>query len=269
MNEFLTQDTSLGKNATVSLDKLLIPYPQFASVKTNYNLGRGWYNGFNLNVTRRFHRGFMFQAAYTVSKAMAASSYANVDDRKRNRLDPRLQDDDRPQRLVLNGIYELPFGRRKPLLRRGVASKFMGGWQLSGIGSFMRGRPVAFGGNRSRALAIGIDPNIKPYYDESIGRWVWFNREAFRVRRTGELQNIPQNLPNLRLDGIKNIDVRVTRNFVLHERLRMQFIGESFNVMNRVQWGGPETDIRSVNFGTANHQANLPRDFQFALKFSF
>lgn len=270
----LPSNSTLGRNRTINLDRLLRPYPQFNSVQTNFNLGYAWYHGFNLNVSRRMQRGLFFQASYTVSKGMTATSYANPDDRKINKLDRRLLDDDRPQRLVLNSIYELPFGRNKRFLNNGWRSKVLGGWQVSGISTFMSGRPVHFDNNRNYAVATGENARLPngPYYDPTLGRWVWFNRRAFRVRRTNpvaELLNVPRNLPNVRSDGINTIDMRLTRNFPFNERVRMQFIAETFNLTNRVQYRPPETDIRNVNFGTTASQANWPRSFQFSLRLQF
>lgn len=278
------RNTTLGRNQTIQLRQLLKPYPQFDYVTTSYNRGRAWYHGLNLNLSRRFDRGYSFQAAYTLSKGLTATSYANTDDQRINHLDRRLLDDDRPQRLVLNGIYELPFGRRKIFFNDGWGSRILGGWQISGIATFMSGRPVHFGDDRNNAVLIWPTAALSdgPYYDKKLGRWMWFNRDAFRTRRTtpvpnttvpeekvAELKNIPRNLPNVRSAGINTVDLRLTRNFPVSERVRMQFIAESFNLANRVQYGAPVTDIRNVNFGTTGTQANLPRSFQFALRLQF
>jgi hypothetical protein len=263
--------SDIGRNATISLNQLLKPYPQFNNVTTSFNRGYGWYNGFNLNVSRRFERGFLFQAAYTVSKGMTATTYANPDDRRINKLDRRLLDDDRPQRLVVNGVWELPLGGSRRFLNSGWPSKILGGWQVSGISIMMRGRPIHFGDNRDYAVSTGANPQLPngPYFDAKLDRWVWFSRDAFRVRHTNELRNIPRNLPTVRSQGINTIDLRLTRNLPIRERVRMQFIVETFNLTNRVQFAAPETDIRNVNFGTTASQANLPRSYQFALRLQF
>lgn len=143
---------------------------------------------------------------------------------------------------------------------------------MSGITTFMSGRPVPFSNDdRNNAAATGLnaEPPNGPYYDAGSGRWVWFNRDAFRVRQPNELRTVPPYLPNVRVHGIKTIDMRLTRNIPITERLRMQFIAETFNLTNRVQYGVPVTDIRNVNFGTTATQVNLPRSFQFALRLHF
>jgi hypothetical protein len=57
--------------------------------------------------------------------------------------------------------------------------------------------------------------------------------------------------------------------FNIHESLRLQFRLEAFNVLNRVQFGFPNTTVGSSNFGFITSQANLPRNVQAALKLYF
>jgi hypothetical protein len=44
---------------------------------------------------------------------------------------------------------------------------------------------------------------------------------------------------------------------------------EAFNVLNRVQFGVPNTQVGNSNFGVVSSQANAPRQVQFALKLIF
>ena len=174
---------------------------------------------------------------------------------------------------MVNGIWELPFGRGRRLLVDGWRAKLAGGWQISGIATFMAGAPVNFNTNNHRDLAVatGVPAHLRlgPYYDEQLRRWVWFNEAAFDVRPTGARRSVPANLSDVRRHGVKTVDVRMARNFAVSERVRLQFIAEAFNVQNRVQFGAPETNVNSVNFGTTASQANLPRQLQFALKITF
>jgi len=44
---------------------------------------------------------------------------------------------------------------------------------------------------------------------------------------------------------------------------------EAFNVLNRVRWGGPDTNINSSTFGRVTGQGNTPRQMQASLRFQF
>ena len=63
------------------------------------------------------------------------------------RPEERIGADDRPQRFVSNGIFELPFGRGRHWgsgWNRLVDGLF-GGWQMGGIFMAQTGRPIALG----------------------------------------------------------------------------------------------------------------------------
>jgi hypothetical protein len=52
------------------------------------------------------------------------------------------------------------------------------------------------------------------------------------------------------------------KNIPIVERFRAQLRGEVFNVLNRTQFNGPDTNPTSGNFGRITSAANLPRAVQ-------
>ena len=53
---------------------------------------------------------------------------------------------DRTHRLVITGVYELPFGANKPVGSSwGIATKIISGWQLSGLFQRQTGAALGFG----------------------------------------------------------------------------------------------------------------------------
>jgi hypothetical protein len=48
--------------------------------------------------------------------------------------------------------------------------------------------------------------------------------------------------------------------------MRIQARVEAFNVLNRVQFGSPNTSVTSSSFGVVTSQANTPRQLQFGVK---
>ena len=65
-----------------------------------------------------------------------------------------------------------------------------------------------------------------------------------------------------------NIDLSLLKTFAVAERLRLQFRAECFNIANHANFGLPENDIASPNFGRVL-QAGPPRLLQFGLKVVF
>lgn len=104
----------------------------------------------------------MFRAAYTLAKTIDLTSgfrsrSSEYTDPLDYRLDRSLADFDVPQRLVLSGLYELPFDR--PIHSDGFVKKLAQGWQLNAIASFQKGNPITFYSN-SNASEQNQSPDL-------------------------------------------------------------------------------------------------------------
>jgi hypothetical protein len=77
--------------------------------------------------------------------------------------------------------------------------------------------------------------------------------------------------PNLRNPAYYDEDFSAFKNIFLHSESRyLQFRAEFFNIFNRVDFGGPATNVSNpLTFGIISGQANTPRIIQFALKLIF
>jgi hypothetical protein len=73
------------------------------------------------------------------------------------------------------------------------------------------------------------------------------------------------------------IDLALSKTFAFAERLRLQFRAETFNILNRAQYGNPNANLSTLgNFGTITTLANpratgsgTSRQIQLALRLSF
>ena len=97
-----------------------VNWPQLGTINTQATVGNSTYNALQASLNRRFNNGLQFGASYTWSHAIddspgafdnyVANGASPVDyrdlaaERASSNLDTR-------QRLVVNGIYELPFGK--------------------------------------------------------------------------------------------------------------------------------------------------------------
>ena len=75
-----------------------------------------------------------------------------------------------------------------------------------------------------------------------------------------------RNFPNL------NENMSITREFPIHEKTRLEFRAEAFNVFNRMRYGTGSTQLQSQTFGIptgSGIQINTPRQMQLALKLYF
>jgi hypothetical protein len=55
---------------------------------------------------------------------------------------------------------------------------------------------------------------------------------------------------NVRADGINNFNISAMKNFRIRERFRVQYRFETFNSLNHMQFGGPNTSPTSTAFAT-------------------
>jgi hypothetical protein len=181
-----------------------------------------------------------------------------------------------PQTLVVSSVYELPFGQGKPFLTwGGVAGKLVGGWQINGIALLQSGAALQITGANASALNAGTlrpnwngkDANLSGRTADRLGRY--FDTAAFSLNAPFVFGNAPRIMPNLYGPMTKNVDISLFKNTKIRERYQLQFRAEALNVLNRVQFGNPATNITAATFGRITTQANLPRDIQLALKLLF
>jgi hypothetical protein len=139
------------------IGQLLRPFPQYGAITTSCcleNLGQSTYNALEAKVERRFHNGLNLLASYTFSKTLtdADSSFSTETGFNSNvfgaqnpynlKGEKAVSYQDIPQTFVLSYLYELPVGPGKRYLNHGVASKVLGGWQVSGIQRYQTGSPT-------------------------------------------------------------------------------------------------------------------------------
>jgi hypothetical protein len=112
----------------------------------------------------------------------------------------------------------------------------------------------AFSGNvQINGIGSGT-PGVTPY----------FNAAAFQDAQPFTFGNTPRTLAysSLRNQWGKNESVSVSKTFQLTERVSFQFKADAFNVFNRTQFGGINTNITSTTFGQVSTQSNIPRQLQ-------
>jgi hypothetical protein len=252
---------------TISRNDLLRPFPQFGTVEETQPIGYAWYHGWLWRLEKRFSRGYTLHAAYTWSKAMEATSFLNSVDPLPDRSISRY---DRPHRLVVSGIAELPFGRGRAFAA-GIPKAldhFLGGWQLNAVVTKQSGPPLAFGDVIYRG-------NIKdiplPKSQRSVDRW--FNTSGFERRPSQQLEynvrRFPRYLSGVRGDGHSKWDFSATKHFRLSERADLQFRAECYNCLNHPNFETPNMTVTSSLFGTISEQGGTSRQFQGALKLTF
>ena len=270
---------------TVTRGQLLRPYPQYTGVLFPAGAaGASTYHSFQLRVERRFSKGLSLVGAYTNSKLISDTDglksgswipgevSVGAQNPNNRRLERSVAPQDVSQRLVMNYIYELPFGKGKPFLSDSrLASALAGGWTITGISTLQKGRPIDLSApNNTNSMGGGSRPNNNgqsanlPGSERSLNRW--FNTSVFSQPEPFTFGNTGRLLPDVREPGITNFDFSVHRSFPIRESVSLQFRAEMFNMFNTPQFGRPNGGFGNVQFGTINSQANSPREIQFGMK---
>jgi hypothetical protein len=127
---------------TVALGQLLRPYPQFTGVSIiSPTIASSTYHSLQVKVEKRLSRGFSLLASYTNSKLI--DDVGNPQNNNNLQAERAVSTLDRAQRLIVAGIWDLPFGKGRSLASTvpSAVDAFIGGWQLNCMTSF-QGGPV-------------------------------------------------------------------------------------------------------------------------------
>jgi hypothetical protein len=268
---------------TVARGQLLRPFPQFDAVTFNSReAGASTYHALQARAERRFGAGFSLQASYTFAKLISdtdsrkgfGDTNANVQNSNNRRLDRSIAPQDVSQRLVLNHLFEMPFGKGKRFLSTasGFTNAVVGGWTLSGITTLETGRPLALvtATNNTNSLGGGSRPNnngASARLDgsaRSIDRW--FDTSVFSQPQPFTFGNTGRTLPDVREPGLVSLHFSALKQIPIRETIRLQFRTEVFNLTNTPQFGTPGAAFGNPQFGIIASQANSPRQVQFGLK---
>jgi hypothetical protein len=265
--------SSTFRSSTIARERLLRPFPQYDQVNTTTNEGYSWYHSLQMRIDKQFARGYTLGAAYTYSKFMEAAELLNAGDPAPAET---VAADDRPHRLTVSGIYELPFGQGKRLLAdaNSVVSKIVSGWQISGIYTYQSGPPL---GNWGNLIYNGKLGDVKlPRDQQTVQKWI--STDGFEKVSGNQLasnvRTFPLRFGFLRADFINNFDLSVLKSTRVTEKVNLQFRAEFLNAFNTpLLFNGGQLNFNPTQaaFGsvTAGTQENYPRRIQFALKLLF
>ncbi|HEU0140308.1 MAG TPA: TonB-dependent receptor [Bryobacteraceae bacterium] len=254
----VTDSTSSLSQRTTTVSQLLRPFPHFTGLtEAVLPYGRSHYDSMQLQVTRRMAQGLYFGAIYTVSKLMEATSYLNSNDAKPERV---ISNSDRPQRFVVHGIYEMPFGKGRRFLSGAhpVVGHVLGGWQLNWVGTFQSGAALSVAGER----LFRSEDNPRTV-DE------WFDVTQFVPQEPFTLRQLSSRIVDLRAAGTRKWDFTLAKSFPIKERVQFRFSAEFYNAFNTTHLGSPNTTVTNASFGRITSTTEGPREIQLAGRLSW
>ena len=252
---------------TIRKSQLLQPFPHMNGLNQILNpIGETKAHSFVAAFQRRMSGGFLFNFSYQALYGRDRDFFYNPFD---TRPSWELSNGGAPQRVVGTMIYELPFGRAKPLLNKGIGNALLGGWQIALTYEAEPGPYVNFGnvfyyGNNLSNINTG---------DRSLDHW--FNTADFETNPAKapsafSLRTFPQRVPGLHANGLNFWNGNIQRNFRLFEGLDFQVRVDFMNLLNHTQFSAPGSNPLASDFGqVTTNSATVKRFVLFQGKFRF
>ncbi|WP_031498481.1 TonB-dependent receptor [Bryobacter aggregatus] len=275
------------------------------NMMTNYSNSN--YNSMQIDFTRRYQRGFYFQANYVWSKTLSDTTGDS-----QTRFDPFLDINnakleysptlfDLRHQFKLNSAYELPFGHGHRLSGGKGLNQVIGGWTLSTFITVSSGSPFTILSGRGtlnrqgrstttntavstlsydqiNALSgVRMTGNGPYYYAASmIGpdtRAVAsdgsapFAGQVFFNPGPGDVGSLGRRVFYGPI--FKNVDAAIQKRTYLTESQYFDLRMEAFNATNSVSFDVPNYNINNTNFGRITTTQSDRRIVQFSLYYRF
>jgi hypothetical protein len=212
------------------------------------------YNSMQVKLNRRFSTGLSITTSFTWQRAM---DFQSDDDGGlvffiNQQRDYAPTDFDRKFSFIQSYVYELPFGPGKKFLSDGLASRVIGGWQVSGILTMLTGTPfyvTANGGSLnspgSTQTANQIAPVTYPH-GINIGN-PWFSTSSF-AQPTGVVFGT-SGRNDLFGPGLFGLNLSLFKHFKITERINAELRAEAFQITNSPQFSNPTASLTSSSNG--------------------
>ena len=282
-----------GESATLA--QALVPYPQYGYLFNNFeDSGTAYYQSIQLQVEKRFTQGLAFLAGYTLSREYnnTSSGFTSFIANSLNKFDQKLEwsptSGAPPQTLKVAGTYELPIGPgKKYFSNHGVSGQILGGWQVgwimdyeggsaNGIGENLSFPYPNGGGNRpNRVTSVGLSTAS---YNVALNKFLGkpsngqiFNPAAFSSTAPFTLGNALRTYGQLKSPAYYNEDANIRKHFFFGDRFQGILTFSYFNLLNRTQLQGPDTNFSDGTFGqvTGTSQNNSNRQGQAEFRLTF
>jgi hypothetical protein len=269
---------------------------------TNYNSiigtlpwGTSNYNGLQAKIEKRFSSGLYLLDSFTWSKAIditgqsldgggncsnCGNSIPSVQNIYNWKADRGISAYNHPLVNVTSLVWSLPVGKSQwllPNLNR-VWETVLGGWQMTDILQALSGNPLTFAyspnSNQEVSALISIYGR-NAYRPNQTGSAVassksytqYFNAANFSTpAANAPFGNSPRNA--VRGYGFWQLDTGLTKDFHLTDKAHLQFRAEAFNLLNKTNFGDPNTNYSSTTFGVITSTRDA-RQLQMAAKIVF
>ena len=232
------------------------------------------YNGLLTSIEHRFAHNYTVLANYTWSKCLGLGPLTTLATEGAVQNPFNLKSDYGYCTADARHIFNLSIVANSTAHGNGMMPMIVGGWQIAPLFRMTSGLPfnIVTGADNSQA-GINLDrPNVVP------GAQVYLRSPHLKsgvqyVNKAALTANTAGTFGNARHFGYigpnyVDVDLAVSRDFPIYERLVVKGRVEGFNLFNHPNLLAPNASLASSSFGLIT-TANDPRILQGALKFTF
>ena len=253
----------------------------------------GWsnYNSLQVTVNKHVSHGLEVSSAYTWSHSLdVSSSFEDTSFQGAGGVEPygHFARDygesafDTRHRWVISGVYDIP-DLAKQMNWGSAASRFFGGWRMSGVNAMQKGQPVLLQNDAERSLtcadtytfyACADRPDqIAPVkiLNPRLPGQMYIDPSAYTDNALGTLGNVRRG--SLVGPGFWNTDFTFQKNTMITEGKQLELRIDFFNLFNHTNFANPAQDlagdfgpfgqVRGVRSGTNSRLIQLSARFTF------
>jgi hypothetical protein len=234
------------------------PFPQYPGINYFVNGAGHQFHSLTLEAERRMARGLQAQSSWVWARDIGdlerGQSLENPFDRQR---EVSVAPDIPTHRFTTNWIYQLPFGKGRPMLSDAgrVLNLAVGGWDLSGIYSYYSGQfltpfwtgpdptGTAFSGSATRPIVTIRPDHLRdanlPPSERTLSRW--FDSSAFGAPPVGRFGNAAKGV--IKGPGVNIWHLGLFKTFAITEAVRLRWELTGTNFFNHPNYSNPGTNI--------------------------
>jgi hypothetical protein len=229
---------------TLSATSPIDPGVTLGNISVAESVGNSSYEALWMTAEKRFAKGLQFTSSYSWSKSIDENSrnFQGVVIQDSNNIhgDRGLSDFDTRNRIVISGVYELPF----------KGNRFKEGWQLALIETTQTGNPLNFKTANSAFTGNGnLRPNVSgqvitgfsPATNGAATNITYIQNPGVFIYPGNAFGTLGRNV--ITGPGYSNLDFALTKNTRITERFTLQFRIDAFDSLNQVNFNNPSLSL--------------------------
>jgi hypothetical protein len=244
---YATQSMLVTINVPTYTSRLNPAYGQMVATVSNVNSS---YHAMVVQLNRRMTHGLQLQLNYTWARALdngqnsstQAPTSSQVYDPNNPKLEYGTSNYDIRHRFTASVVWHPPYFRNSGRWTRAL----LDGWSVAPLIQISSGRPYSdyiSGSVSSYASGVGIS-GTTGYLDGGLNN-AGGNRLATLLGRN-----------SFRYPALANVDLRLSRQFRLSERHRVEVLAEAFNLFNREQITGLNDQMYTLGYGSGGRNTS-------------